>query len=283
MRHRVPDQITDTLAIDDDSERAVEHRFSSDGIELEGELHAPLRAAEPTPTLVLCHGYPDPTVGSVSAGLDLSELGSRIATTMYWRVFTFRFRGCGFSGGNFSLGGWRNDILAAVDHVASTVGTESVWLAGFGTGGGLCVSAAAQLPGRVEGVATMGAPAGFDDWASHTRRLLQHSRKLGVIRDRDYPATGDGWAEQLRSIRPVDDAAQIGSLPMLVVHGSDDESVPVFDARVLADAHGSAELRIIAGAGHGLRYDPRVVAILLGWLDRSRTIRDSAPSDAARP
>ncbi len=225
---------------------------------------------------MLCHGYPDPTVGTLAAGLDLSELGSRIATTMGWQVLTFRFRGCGFSGGNFSLGGWRNDILAAMDHLTSTVGAESMWLAGFGTGGGLCLSAAAQRPDRVDGVATMGAPAGFDDWASHTRRLLQHSRKLGVIRDPDYPAPGEGWAEQLRSIRPVDDATAIRHLPFLVVHGSDDESVPVFDARVLADAHGGAELRIIAGAGHGLRYDPRVVAILLGWLDRTRIVRDEA-------
>jgi uncharacterized protein len=46
--------------------------------------------------------------------------------------------------------------------------------------------------------------------------------------------------------------------------------VPVFDARVLADAHGSAELRLINGAGHRLRHDPRAVAVLLGWLDRQR-------------
>jgi putative redox protein len=46
--------------------------------------------------------------------------------------------------------------------------------------------------------------------------------------------------------------------------------VPVFDARVLADAHGAADLRIIEGAGHRLRHDPRAVATLLGWLDRQR-------------
>jgi putative redox protein len=46
----------------------------------------------------------------------------------------------------------------------------------------------------------------------------------------------------------------------------------VFDARVLADAHGSADLRIIDGASHQLRHDPRSVAILLGWLDRQRNL-----------
>jgi acetyl esterase/lipase len=32
----------------------------------------------------------------------------------------------------------------------------------------------------------------------------------------------------------------------------------------------AAELRIVSGAGHRLRHDPRAVAILLGWLDRER-------------
>lgn len=219
---------------------------------------------------MLCHGYPDPTTGSLAAGSDLSELGNRIATTMGWRVFTFRFQGCGSSQGNFSLSGWRDDILAAMDHLAATVDADTVWLSGFGTGGALCIAAAAERPDHVHGVATMSAPAEFDDWASHTRRLIQHSRKLGVIRHPDFPGPGDDFAESLHRIRPVDEAARIADIPMLVLHGDEDDAVPVFDARVLADAHGTAELRIINGAGHGLRYDPRVVAILLGWLVRTR-------------
>jgi putative redox protein len=57
---------------------------------------------------------------------------------------------------------------------------------------------------------------------------------------------------------------------MLIIHGDEDESVPISDARQLAQAHGAAELRILPGAGHRLRHDPRVVAILLGWLDRQK-------------
>ena len=72
-------------------------------------------------------------------------------------------------------------------------------------------------------------------------------------------------------------APRLSPRPLLVLHGSDDESVPVFDARVLADAHGAADLRIIDGAGHQLRHDPRAVAVLLGWLDRQRN-RTSEPS-----
>jgi fermentation-respiration switch protein FrsA (DUF1100 family) len=56
--------------------------------------------------------------------------------------------------------------------------------------------------------------------------------------------------------------------PLLLVHGADDDIVPAIDARALADCHGSADLRIIQGAGHRLRHDPRAIAVLLGWLER---------------
>jgi len=249
----------------------VERRFASDGIELVGHLARPSGSSPPRATVVLCHGYPDASVGSAGAGGDLGELADRIASTMGWLAFTFSFRGCGASGGNFSLSGWMHDIVAAADELRDTEGVDELWLVGFGTGGGLSLGAAVEMGKRVLGVATLAAPAGFDDWGTHTRRLLQHSRDVGVIRDASFPQAADAWAKEFRVIRPVDDAARLAELPMLVVHGSEDESVPVFDARVLADAHGSAELRIIAGAGHGLRYDPRAVAVLLGWLDREQS------------
>ena len=54
------------------------------------------------------------------------------------------------------------------------------------------------------------------------------------------------------------------------MHGDDDDSVPPADARLLAEAHGTAELSVLPGAGHRLRHDPRAIAILFGWLDRMR-------------
>jgi putative redox protein len=80
----------------------------------------------------------------------------------------------------------------------------------------------------------------------------------------------ESFSHPLREIQAVGCAAALAPRSLLVVHGSDDENVPVFDARVIADAHGEAELRIIPGAAHHLRHDPRAMAILLGWLDRER-------------
>lgn len=68
-------------------------------------------------------------------------------------------------------------------------------------------------------------------------------------------------------------ARRFAPRPMLVMHGDEDDSVPVSDARQLVNAHGDAELSVLDGAGHRLRHDPRAIAVLLGWLDRMRSVQ----------
>jgi alpha-beta hydrolase superfamily lysophospholipase len=253
----------------------MELELRSGGLRLDGYLAEPPVADAEPPTLVLAHGYPSTAVGAGDTNRSYPELADRIANEG-WRVVTFAFRGCGTSAGDFSLMGWLDDLAAVAETVRGLGDTAGVWLAGFGTGGGLCIAAAAARP-EIRGVAALGAPADFKDWASHPRRLLQHAREIGAIKHPDFPPSIDRWTKELTEIRPADAAADVAPRPFLVVHGSDDESVPPFDARVLSDAHGSAELRIVTGAAHDLRHDPRAVAILLGWLDRERH-RSSFPT-----
>jgi putative redox protein len=221
------------------------------------------------PGVVLCHGFPSGALGALQAARSYPELGERIATELGWVALAFAFRGAGASEGDFSLGGWQADIVAACEHVRSIEGVTGVWVAGFGTGGALALCAAASDPG-IRGVAVLGSPADFTDWADQPRRLLDHAREIGLIRTPNFPSPFEAWARELRSIRAAQCVAELVDRPLLVVHGTDDDLVPDFDARVVADTHGSAELRLVGGAGHQLRHDPRAVAILLGWLDRQR-------------
>jgi len=244
--------------------------FSSGDLELAGHLARP-RTAEGTkaPAVVISHGFPSVQRGSKRSGLTFPELADRIANEMGWHALAFNFRGCGGSDGDFSLGGWLTDLLAAAAFARSQPDVNGVWLLGFGTGGALSICAAAR-DAEVHGVAASGAPADFDDWAGHPRRLLQHARDLGLVRTPTFPRSLDAWSRELRALRTVDQVASVAPRPLLVMHGAEDDVVPVFDARVLADAHGSADLRIIDGGGHQLRHDPRAVAVILGWLDRQR-------------
>jgi len=97
---------------------------------------------------------------------------------------------------------------------------------------------------------------------------LEHAREIGAVRTVGFPTNFEEWSRELRRFRPTDAARRFAPRPLLVMHGEDDESVPVADSRLLAETHGSAELRVIAGAGHRLRHDPRAIAVLMGWLDR---------------
>jgi putative redox protein len=195
----------------------------------------------------------------------------RIANDLGWAALTFTFRGCGDSEGDFSLQGWVDDLRAAIDHLQTEVQPSGIWLVGTNTGGSLALCVAASDP-RIRGCALLGARADFDDWAAQPRRFLEHAREIGAIRRANFPPAFDEWSREFRRFRPIDAAQRFSPRPMLVMHGDDDESVPIADSRLLAEAHGNAELRVLLGAGHRLRHDPRVIAVLIGWLDRQRAL-----------
>lgn len=251
----------------------MELSFRSDGLRLVGHLSRPRTAAgTAVPGLVIAHGFPHLNQGGRVSAKSFPELADRIATEMGWMVLVFNFRGAGDSEGDFSLAGWREDLLAAAAHLRSIEDVHGVWVAGFGTGGSLAISATGVDP-ELRGVAAMGSPADFDDWSHHPRRLLQHARDTGIIRSPSFPPNFEDWARGIREVGALSAVRSMAPRPLLLVHGSDDDVVPAFDSRVLADAHGSADLRIIEGGGHQLRHDPRAVAVLLGWLDRQRAAR----------
>jgi uncharacterized protein len=105
--------------------------------------------------------------------------------------------------------------------------------------------------------------------AGDPARLLERCRQTGVVNSPTFPASVDAWAKELSVLHPAEDAALLKGRPLLMVHGTDDPDVPLSDARALADAAtGPSELHAVLGAGHWLRADPRVIAILVGWLER---------------
>jgi putative redox protein len=245
-----------------------DERIESDGLRLWAHVGRPSGIGDRKRRgLVLAHGFPTGPRWSESSGKTYPEFADRLAADAGWVVMVFNFRGTGESEGDFSMGGWLRDLQAAIASLKSDPSVDGVWLAGFRTGGALAVCAAAEDP-EVQGVATFGAPADFDDWAADPRRFLQTARDLGVVRSPDFPPDVAAWAQELKETRAIACVEQLAPRPLMIVHGSIDDVVSLSDARALADSAESAELRIITGAGHRLRHDPRAVAVLLGWLVR---------------
>ena len=244
--------------------------FPSGGLSLACHIATPVGSTTVRrPAAILCHGFPmGPLDARRSAGT-YPQLVDRIAHDLGYVAMAFNFRGTGTSPGDFSLQGWIDDLRAAIDHLAGRVSPSRVVLIGTNTGGSIAICVAADDP-RVKAAALLGPRADFDDWADHPRRFLDHAREIGAVRTPGFPGSVDDWARAFRRFRPVDAARRFAPRPMLVMHGEDDDSVPVSDARQLANSHGTAELTLLPGAGHRLRHDPRAIAILLGWLDRVR-------------
>jgi len=206
-------------------------------------------------------------MGRQAAGL-LPELAEHLANESGWVVASGTLSGVGGSTGTFSATQWRHDLRRILDRPGFA--DQRVSLAGFGFGGALALAAAAE-DDTVRGVATFATPAHLEPWCGSAAELRRAVQVAGVVGDeKDLLAPADLLADVL-AIDPLGAISKIPPRRLLIGHGTDDVEVPASDARdLLAAADGRAELRLIQGAGHQLRADPRMVATLLGWLDRHR-------------
>ena len=212
----------------------MELRLDSNGVRLRADLAQPAAVGQ-SRGLVLCHA----PVATVSSPADSSyaDLGNSLVAATGWTVLTFDFRPPRTA--TPALTDWLDDLRAAVEHLRATESVDGIWIAGFSVAGALALCLAGEDE-TIRGVATFGAPAEFDD-----------------------------WIVDVGAVRPLQSISKIPPRHVLLVHGDTDDVVPLADARALADAAGGeVELRVLAGGGHGLRHDPRAIAVLEGWLDR---------------
>jgi uncharacterized protein len=250
----------------------MDSTFVSQGLELACHIGRPAGEVLAGPGVILCHGFPIGPLDAERSGVTFPELVDRTANTLGCVTMTFNFRGCGKSQGDFSLQGWVDDLRNAITHLVAVGNPSGIILVGTNTGGSIAACVGADDP-RVVALGLLSPRADFDDWAEHPRRFLEHAREIGAIHDRRFPPAMDEWSREFRRFRPVASARRFAPRPMLVMHGDEDDSVPVSDARQLVNAHGDAELSLLNGAGHRLRHDPRAIAVLLGWLDRVRSLQ----------
>ncbi len=141
-------------------------------------------------------------------------------------------------------------------------------MVGFGFGGVLALHLAAGDE-RVAGVACLGTPADLGPLAGDPDRLLVRCRETGVVTTPDFPPSVDTWAKELSVLHPTEDAALLKGARSWSRRAPTTPTSRRPTPRALADAAtGPSELHTVLGAGHWLRADPRVIAILVGWLER---------------
>ncbi len=218
--------------------------------------------------LIIVHGLPRAMgMGRQAAGL-LPELAEHLATESGWMVATGTLSGVGGSTGTFCASQWIADLRQILDRVDQ--GDRRISLAGFGFGGALALRLAADDE-RIRGVATFATPAHLEPWCGGAEDFRRAVQIAGVVGDEKDLLPAEALRDDVLAIDPLASIARVAPRRLMVGHGTEDIEIPSSDARdLVAAADGRAELRLIQGAGHQLRADPRMVATLLGWLDRHR-------------
>jgi fermentation-respiration switch protein FrsA (DUF1100 family) len=243
-------------------------RLVSDGIALVGELLVPVN---PAGLVVLCHGIPLAPPDPTDAGYTL--LAGRLAAHGYAALFV-NLRGTGGSGGDFHIGGWYRDMAEVMAFARREFRSrlDRIFMAGFSAGGALAVRYVAEN-GGVDGIAAFAAPARLSDVLTRdgVPDFLDLARATGIIKSPDFPPDADWFYRDLLENDAVEYVGRVSPAPLLVIHGEDDETVPVEQAETLFQAAGEPkQLLLLSGGAHRLRRDPRILDYLVEWLDGLR-------------
>lgn len=238
-----------------------------DGISIVGQYFLP-DSTNRYPAVCLCHGAPSGSPPEPGDG-GYPALSERFCSEGY-AAFFFNFRGAGDSGGNMDVYGWTRDLEAVIGYLYKLDGVDNsrLSLVGFSAGAATSVYVASKDE-RVTSVVACACPAHFGLFteSGEPQAIIERYRSIGAIRDDDFPSSVEGWFDDLKIVTPLDHVAGIAPRPLLLVHGGQDDTVPVEHARQLYEKAGiPKKLVIIDDAGHRLRRDERVIGAVLDWL-----------------
>jgi fermentation-respiration switch protein FrsA (DUF1100 family) len=185
-------------------------------------------------------------------------------------VFTFSFRGAGVSEGNFDIAGWVRDLAAVIDYVWDfpDLDDSHLYLVGFSAGASVSIYVAAQDK-RISGVAGCASPADFSviTDSGKAEPSLNYFRKIGIIRDPGFPPSVADWLNGFRKVNALHSVVEISPRPLLLVHGSQDNVVPLISSHKLFDRAGEPkQIVIIDAAEHRLRRNQEAVEVIIKWL-----------------
>jgi len=234
---------------------------------LQGLVDLPEAPGE-RPAVVICHGFK----GFMEWGF-FPHLAALLAARGYVAI-RFNLSGAGMSPGDelvtdpeaFRANTYSRelaDLLAVLAAAGTTIAPGRVdrrrlGLFGHSRGGGAALLAAARSAWRdkVRALVTWAAISDVDRFTPEQKEDWRRQGELPVVNAR----TGQRLALGLGLLGDVEEhraeldllaAAAARRAPWLIVHGAEDESVPVTEAQRLAErASGEKELLVIAAANH---------------------------------
>jgi uncharacterized protein len=235
-----------------------------DGLRLANNAYVP---EAPRGKVVLLHGIPS-TSPPDPDDAGYPGLARRFAESG-WTAVWADLRGVRESPGHFTIEGWVRDVRAIVDAARSLPGAR-LGIVGSSAGGAVAVEAVVR-GAPADALVLLGVPAAWLSFAADAREGARRiTEEAGMTLAPESLADLDAWAHEFVTVTTERSIVSV-RVPMLIVHGTDDDVVPVDHAYRLADRAPRGELRVIDGAPHQLRGHPGVFEMVLNWLNLTLT------------
>ncbi len=177
-----------------------------------------------------------------------------IATAL-WRagfnVLLFDYQGHGADRGAPVTLGYRErrDYFGALDYVYTRVPDPEIGVIGYSMGASIAIMGSARRP-------DVRAVVADSPFATHAGVVSHNITRIIRINGRPIAALADYFLARIagyrhRDVEPVREVAALAPRPLLIIHGSDDQTIPVSHAQEVYQAAGEPkELWIGEGADH---------------------------------
>ena len=237
-----------------------------DGIRLNAKLDMPREHGEKCPLVIVIHGFTGHMEERhiVAVAQALNEIGfATLRVDMY---------GHGNSDGKFedhTLYKWLTNALTVIDYARSLDFVTDIWLCGHSQGGMTVMLAGAMKRDVIRGLIPL-SPAWMIPEGSRNVTLLGQTYDPYRIPD-VLPAWGDrglgGNYVRVAQTIHVEEAIDRYTGPVLIVHGDQDEAVPVEYGIRAAERYRNCKLVLIPGDTHCYDYHlDRVLDAVKTWM-----------------
>jgi len=231
--------------------------------EIFGVLHIPKKKS---PLIIMCHGWGANKLGTwqglfVETARELCKNG--------FAVLRFDFRGSGDSKGEFrkqTIKTMLEDLDYVLDNLKFNIDGDRIGLIGHSLGGKVAILKAAKDK-RIKCLAVWSTPAlhqdilskAFVDEVKEKRYLWFNDIGYGIdIKQLESCLKYNG----LKALRKI-------KVPILIVNGSEDESVPPSHANKLyKNANKPKKLVILKGANHAFLNNKEVIKVTRDWFNK---------------
>ncbi|WP_232696796.1 alpha/beta hydrolase [Brevibacillus daliensis] len=222
---------------------------SKDGLRISGwYMEAKKEQGVVSSTIIFAHGYSqnrlEPHVPALALASDILRAG--------YDVLMFDFRNAGLSEGTISTIGLyeQRDLMGAVDYAKKLKPDHSIGLIGFSMGAATSLMVAGADP-RVDAVV---ADSPFSSLPDYLRDNLPRWTRLPSFPFNWLILTLMPWfvREDPKKVKPIEALKRYGCKPVLLIHGTCDNTIPCVESEKLLEAaeHPEAELWKLEDADH---------------------------------